>query len=83
MGLLMKWNLGQLRLIGSWALAVVLRWPWLSPAVAILVFAAAGHLGVGWLIGAGAVVGFAGLAVLLALASLGHEARRVAGPTGP
>jgi hypothetical protein len=79
----MRWTLARLRPAGMWALTAVLWWPWLPPAVAVLLLAGAGYLGFGWLIWTGAALGFLAIAGLLGLAYLGCKARRAAHPTKP
>jgi hypothetical protein len=81
----MGWLMGRViaRLLpwGRRALTALLWRPWLSPAVAVVLLAAAGQLGVGWLIGACVAVGLVGVGALVGLAGLGRAARDVS-PSG-
>lgn len=55
------------------ALAVALRWPWLPPGLAVLMVAAGGHLGRGWLYAALGLVLVGGVGIVGGLFWLGRE----------
>jgi hypothetical protein len=73
MGWLMARVIAWLRPWGRRGLAVLLWRPWLSPVVALVLLAAAGHFGAGWLIGTGAGLGLLLLGTVVGLAWVGSS----------
>lgn len=65
--------MGMLRRAARSALVVTLRWPWAPPGLAVMMVAAGGQLGHGWLCAALGVVLLGSVGLVSGLFWLGRE----------